>query len=423
MNKSRNIFFCIMLVLTAIIVFTPILIIASLYIPLTVVFIAMVLGNKSIRCSPSKARLMLYTLLYICLCFFYKVLGISGISPGRLLFHLFFFVCILVMLLQPSVISTRQNLVLFYVLAIILLLNILENIRLCIVYPEVYLLVNRARDSEVKGINVGGAHFYDQVLFFYSICLFGFVNCKEKMLKYFMMLCIIISLVFIFGFCLKASVLVLAAVYTYLFYFSRKARSLPQFIFKSVIPAMVTFLIVSSFSDFILEQLSNLFSDSRIVSRLAVLIDSDSVEATSGNNTMNARGNLWMLSINTWTENVLNFIFGIGDQRVDWDTQTARSVGIGQHSDFFDSFARYGMVGMVLLFSIHLLSFKFLMYNFGAKYRIQLFTIFLLFMMQCVTKTAFDPGLGFLLFVMLLFLAKILNGQSDNMVSAPLHVS
>lgn len=420
MNKSTSVFFCMMLVLTAIIVFTPILIIASLYIPLTVIFIAMALSNKSIRYSSDKARLMIYTLLYICLCVFYKVIGISGIFPGRLLFHLFFFVCILVMLLQPAIISTRQNLVLFYVLTIILILNIIENIRLCIVYPEVYLLVNRARDSDVEGINIGGAHFYDQVLFLYSICLFGFFNCKEKILKCFMSLCIIISLVFIFGFCLKASVLVLAAVYTYLLYFSRKAKSLPHFIFKSVIPAMVLFLIVSSFSDYILEQLSNLFSDSRIVSRIAVLVDSDSIEATSGNNTMDARENLWMLSINTWTENIQNFIFGIGDHRVDWDTQTARSVGIGQHSDFFDSFARYGLVGMVLLFSIHTLSFKFLMSNFSKKYRIQLFAIFLLFIMQCVTKTAFDPGLGFLLFVLLLFLARILNEQSDNIMSSSL---
>lgn len=412
-NKSTSLLFCVLLVLTAIIVFTPLLIIGILFMLLCVVFIAIALSNKSIRYSLIKSRILLYTLLYICLCVLYKVIGISGISPGRLVFHLFYFVCTLIMLLQSTLITSRQNKILFYVLAFVLLINIIENIRLCIVYPEVALLVNRARDSDIKGINIGGALFYDQVMFFYSICLFGFLECKERVMKSFLLISIVVSLVFIFGFCVKASVLVLTVVYTYLIYFSRKAISLPKFIIKSVLPAMLLIILVNIYSDLILEQMSQLFSDSRLNSRLAMLIAPDSETAISGNATMSAREDLWMLSINTWTDNINNIIFGIGDQRADWDTQTASNVGIGLHSDFFDSFARYGLTGMALLFPIHVLSFKYLKLNFGKKYRMQLFAIFLLFIMQCVTKTVFNPGLGFLLFVFLLFLARILKNQND----------
>jgi hypothetical protein len=314
------------------------------------------------------------------------------------------------MFLYPSMLSNKQFKWTFLIIIFVLLFNILDNIRLCVKYPEILALVNRARDNPLgKPINIGGAKFYDGVLFFYIISLLIFLNIHDKRYKFISLFSVIISAVFIFGFCLKATTLVYAALSTFLLYYARKARTIRTYVIKVLGPALLLYIIAYFYSDYIIDMLYSLFSNERLAERLAFLIDSENSPSASG--TVNARSDLWMLSINTWTDNIENFLFGIGDHDIDWDRQSAFSVGVGKHSDFFDSLARYGFIGMTILTSLFFYSFKYIYAIFNEKYKIQILVVFLMFFIVYVTKVVFFPELGFMMFVFLPMVGNLLNSQ------------
>lgn len=397
-----------LLIFSAIIVFTPImrsgllLIIVGLF---SAIFVFMNFGKKYYQ---RHSRLLLYTCLYMFICIVYKLLGISSASLGAIVVHIIFFLFIILMISLPYKITPRQNIFLIYAIIVIVLFNVIDNIRLCLTYPQIYALVNRGNEPMAMNMNIGGTRFYNAIFFFFTICFFGFLNIEKKKMKFIMLICVVLSGTFIFAFCLKAAVIVFSCLSVFLLFFAKRAKNLWNFSLRIFIPAMIFFGLVNIFSDLIIEAIMNLFKSDRLALRLAFLIDSES--STKGAGTVEARENLWMLSINTWTDNISNFLFGIGDHRADWDAgQTAEETGIGQHSDFFDSFARYGIFGVYVLFNIFYLVFKYLLSLFGKQYKIQLLVIITIFIMFGLTKGVFRPDISLVLFVFLSLLANFLN--------------
>ena len=408
-NISGTIF-GIIIVLSAIVSFTPILNRSLFFIIIGALIFFYSIFHANDKLFRSNISLLICTYFYILLCIAYSFLGISSISLGVLIHHLFFFICILTMLLYPTLLSEKQCKWTFLLVVFVILFNILDNIRLCIIYPEILALVNRFRDNPLGVlINIGGAKFYDGVLFFYIISLLFFLNSQDKKYKRISFVCAIVSAVFIFGFCLKATTLVYAALSTFLLYFARRAKTIRKFAYKICGPALLLYIIAFLFSDFIVDMLFSLFSSERLAQRLAFLIDSENSPSASG--TVDARSNLWMLSISTWTESIQNFFFGIGDHTVDWERQSAYSVGIGKHSDLFDSLAKYGLLGMSVLSLFFYHYFKYVCSIFKEEYKIQIIVVFLMFFIVFITKVVFFPELGFMMFVFLPMVGKLLNSQ------------
>ncbi len=418
--RHSAVFVEMLLVVSAISLFTPII---GIGIPCLIVggSIALIsLHHLGDRFYPHNIRLALYVFLYMALCVVYLLFGISTVSLGALVAHLFFFVCILCMILYPTYISEKQNKRLLCIIVGIIIFNIIDNIRLCVVYPQLFFAVNRNMNSDFN-VNIGGSRFYNAILFFYIICLFGFLNSKKKIFKYYMLTGVIISAIFIFGFCLKASTLVFAILSTILLCFAQKAKSIRRLFFRIVVPSLIIYVIVNIYMDSIIDFLSSLFASDRLIERLVFLLDQDNASADSGASTMVARENLWFLSVSTWTDNLVNFVFGIGDHRIaDWETQSPFAIGIGQHSDFFDSLARYGIIGMLILVAIFILAFEYILALFDNKQRVQLLIIFLIYILHLITKGGLYPDLGFLLFVFLPMLSNIIGHHEGTIVNKDL---
>lgn len=405
MIKKRNItvtFLGFLLLISVVLAFTPILRSGMLLLFTGLGLTIPIVKYFKNKCNGSTGRLVMSVYLYLLMCIVYKVLGISSIAPGALAIHLFFFISILLMLLLPNVTTDRQNNVITSVVIIVILFNIFDNIRLCLTYPQIYVLVNRNMDSLGATLNIGSSKFYNVIFFFFTICFFFFLNSNNKRNKCIMLICAIVSVFFIIAFCLKASVIVFTCLSAFLLFFAKKAKNKKVFFLRIFIPSLVVYGFVNIFSDLIIELMVNLFSSERLVQRLILLIDPDNVDARRGAATVAARENLWFMSINTWTDNIVNFSFGIGDHRADWAAgQTAAETGIGQHSDFLDSLARYGVFGSLLIVRIFILSFRYLLSVFEEEYRLQLLVILLLFVLFGFTKSVFQVDIGLLLFVFL----------------------
>lgn len=402
-----------LLLLFAIIAFTPIIKNAILIIILGLSLLAFVFMHSGDSCYRKHPQMALYVYLYLGVCIFYRIVGISSVPIGIFVFHLSFFFLILVMLLLPQVLSLKQMKWVFWGVVLIVSFNILDNIRLCLTYPELFFLVSRDKDPLGVTLNIGGSKFYNAVFFFFTICFFVFLNCKNRKNKYVMLGSVILTSVFILGFCLKAAVLLFTCLSVVLLFFAKKAKNLKKFAFLILIPSLFVFTIVNVFSDLIIEIIANLFSSERLVQRLILLIDSD--EASTG--TVEARENLWLMSINTWLDDFFNFLFGIGDHRANWDAgQTADETGIGQHSDFFDSLARYGLIGLFLLVSILPRCFKYILSLFDKELKLQLIVIFLLFTLFGFTKGVFQSDIGFVLFVLLPLTTNYVNKDNKSIV-------
>ncbi len=387
-----------LLVLSAVLVFTPILKNGLLLMIVGLLLLGVIFSYLRGTYYKKHPRLMLFTFLYLFICIIYRFIGVSSAPPGTLALHILFFLFLLFMIILPYGISLKQNNVIFYATILVVLFNILDNIRLCLTYPEIYVLVNRDMDPLGENLNIGSSKFYNALFFFFTISFFGFLNSNKRETKYIMLICVLLTSLFIFVFCLKAAIIVFTCLSTFLLFFAKKAQNIRSFLLRIFLPAMIVYGLVNIFSDYIIESISNIFTSERLVNRLVLLIDSDS--ASTG--TVEARENLWLMSINTWTDSFTNFLFGIGDHRANWSAgQTASDTGIGQHSDIFDSFARYGILGVLILLQILYLGFKYLLSLFGKQYKIQLFVIIAIFLLFGLTKGVFQPDISFVLFILL----------------------
>lgn len=411
-DALNSIIFGLLLFFTAIYCFTPIIKSSAILLFLEGCFTAFVLSHLGDSCYRVNSRIVFFVFLYFFICILYKFFGVSSVAPGALVIHLFFFVSILLMLLLPKLIYTKQHHELIWAIVIIMLINIIDNIYLCIKYPEVALAVNRDFEFEKLNINIGASGFYSAVCFFFIISFFGYLNCREKKIRYLLLCGVTVSAVFIFGFCLKASVLVYTFFSAFFLFFARKAKNLHWFILRVAIPTLIVYMFISYYSEIIIDLIYKTFPSERLAQRLIYLIDPNNAEVRGAEVTVEARENLWKLSLNTWTANLANFVFGVGDHRVNqYLGQSVSQIGIGLHSDFFDSLARYGLIGLVLLFQIFILSFRYLLELFDKEYRVQLFVIFLIFVLFGFTKGVFRPDIGLVLFIFLPMMAKVINNE------------
>lgn len=400
----------------AICAFTPIIKHPIFLITLGFMALVQVLHYSNASGYRRNPRLVMCVYLYIFVCIIYRVLGVSDVSIGIYTKHFCFFIPILLMLLIKDKLTDSQCRLIYWLIVLVVLVNIIDNIRLCLLHPELLLMVNRDMNTAEMGVsfNIGGSPFYNGIFFFILVSFFCLINCNYKKIKYLMLGCVLISGVYIFAFCLKASIIVFTIISIVLLFFAKRAKSIRKFLVMIVAPTLVVYVFVSLYEDFIIKLILDTVSSDRLAQRLVLLIDSDSADAAKGAATVNARGNLWMLSINTWLDNPVNFIFGIGDHRADWMAgETALKTGLGQHSDFFDSLGRYGLIGLVLLTAILKLSLTYMMSFFDKTYKLQLFIIIMIFMLFGFTKGVFKPDIACSLFLLLPMSAMYVNPPNN----------
>ena len=418
-NTISGLLMGITMLLITLLGFTPSLRLGTgnLYLVICFLVVLVVLLNINTTGFRQNKPLFVSVCAYIIMVLSYKVLNISTASNITVFRHFFFFVPILLMPLIPEYFSNRKKLILLMVGLMLYVAadNIIDNIRLCLKHPELFLMVNRdMKVGDMEGLgNIGGSQWYNSIFFFFLICFFAYLNIGTKIVKNILLAISVLSAVFLLLFCLKASVIVFTLLSIILLISAKRVKNVHRLIVSLLFVYLFVFLIVGLYADELTEMLQSMITSDRLLGRLIMLIDPESAEASAGTGTMNARSELWMESINTWLSSPDNFLLGIGAPPT-----SDIHAGVGQHSDLFDSLARYGLIGSFLIFNSLRMGYKYIQTLLGEKERPQLFAMAMLFVLFSATKGVFNPAIGSSLFLLLPLLSLFVENekieQSDN---------
>lgn len=355
-----------------------------------------------------EGTLFLSVLLYLVVVIFYKLLGRSSVSPGELFQHSIFFLLILMIPIISDIRNISISRKIFWLSLGIVMLNIVYNIYLGIIMPEINLLSTVYFDTGyLVSINAGKSTFYTMSLFMFTILFFGYLNSEGKEKKI-LLPCSLIVAIYVLFFCNKGTVVVYSLLSAVLLLAANRLKNKGRFYFMLVLMALVAMLIVTEFKEPIIRFIVSISPSDRLSMRLVMLIDRDDVNASTSS--FDGRTDLYMLSFNTWMASFKNFLFGIGDHRSWFDIE---QTGIGQHSEFLDTAARYGLLGIVLITNIIIKTFKCIQGYFGPKYKTQLIAIFFITIICGLTKHLFIPDIAFPLFMMLPLIKILLTNNTS----------
>ena len=359
------------------------------------------IGSKVFR---DNLRLIICVLLYYFLIILYRLFDISDASWGNYMTQVFSLVPILIMPIIANKIHNKLTLFVVVILFLIMVFNIANNIRLSIIYPEL-TLSNMAREEEdLASYNMGSSYFQTFAMLFFDVCLFLFLNIKKRIGKILSLICGIVAAVFVIGFCLKASVVIYLLLSAMLIVIANRAKNVWRTVSLLSLAFVVIALIIDTNKNEVVNFILDYSPDERVAIRFVTLIDPDSFVAND--KTMTGRSDLWLLSINTWLKDPANFLLGIGDHRSSFNVE---ATGIGQHSDVFDTLARYGILGGLLLFIIYIDSFRYILKLYDKRLRSQLFMIMLILVLCAFTKSILYACISCVIFVLLPLLAPIIN--------------
>ena len=241
-SPTSSTIFCIALAAAAVVGFTPIIAAAIGYPILTVLAFIAIAPNLSKLFERKNSLLTTCISLYLFVGVVYSLFGVSD-GFGTIVLHMQFFICILLMLLIPTSLSYQHWLWILPVMLLVVCANILDNIRLCNIYPEIAAAVNRSMDmAELIGtkINIGGSQWYNGVFMFFTVCFFAFLNAERRLYKFIMLGCSILAGVFIFGYCLKASVIVFTVMAAVLLFLAKRSGNNTSYV---VVISLVFFIL------------------------------------------------------------------------------------------------------------------------------------------------------------------------------------
>lgn len=409
-NKFSGDILGFLLVIITLISCTPILAKPTYYIGMGIAIAIMVVVNLFTRCYQRNSLLITCVFLYIALNFIYRFLNISDARWGHY-FYLFSFVYILLMLQIPNKLTSEQKKCILWLILIIMTFNVVDNIRICILYPTISSRRFDFDQEFLGGINAGGTIFFTFALMFFNVCFFVFLNCKRKIVKYVMFGITILTSVYILRYCLKASVVFYFFLSVVLIFCGKTIKKTFLFMTGLIILFVFVFIFVQLFSDELIDLVKKISPAERLTRRLITLIDFDSSEAYEG--TITGRRDLYLLSLKTWLKSPANFIFGVGEH---FTLGGGGETGIGQHADLLDLAGKYGMIGIILVYYIFKSSIKFVLSMFDKKYHFQVLLIFVIFILAGLTKTIFTAAISCVLFILLPLSAEFVNDKSCKFV-------
>lgn len=400
-NRTQEIIF----LLIALVFCTPLLTKGSYVLLVCLIGGFYILRHLNLLSKQQNVSLYHAIVFFLIIIFGYRLIGYSDAAWGNYLNQLSFYFCMLFMVLFQKGGQTRK--LFLWLIFAILVYNIVDNIILGYLYPE----INYARlyqDEEfLASINAGGPSFYMLIMFVFNICFFSFLNCKHKKLKITLLIILVLAAVYVLGFCYKGITVLFLLISPFVIYMAKRTKRRQSFVVVLGVLFLITIALVEIFSESLIEFIKEYSPNERLTVRLVTLIDDSDVEANTF--TVTGRTRLYMLSIETWLSSLPNFLIGIGDHRVQFG---AAKTGISQHSDLLDILPIYGLVGLLFIYTIFKNAFKIIISYFDNDLRFQVSIILMLFVMYGTVEKIFNPAAGIVIFL-LLPLSKVLVNKNQ----------
>ena len=404
---SKNFFLVFLIILISLFQLTPLLYenYKAIIIGLWMLAIVYFVGADKKKASSELRKMCIWGGIYIGIGFAYSILGISdGQIVRNMLFSLFVFPMFLLTLMDCKLSKYNARL-LFHIIAFIAAVNILENIRLSYIYPYIALMSEEIlAEQGLSGLNAGGSSFIAMSVFYLAIMMIAYFNSTKKGEKIVLLIYASIAAWFVVFCSYKASSILFAIITVSAVVILDKVKNVKT-AFVILLMIGLAFLILK---DIIIHTLVNVIDDPRVGGRLLVFADEDFGEAHD--NSLNSRMDFWLVSLRTWIATPMNFIFGIGDHYRSFTSNTAES-GIGNHSEFLDVLAKYGMIGGLIIYKILKLLFDYTKKMASGRLYLKVLIFFLLIVMFGFTKKIILPSISIMFFILFPLCLYNINGN------------
>lgn len=341
----------------------------------------------------------LFTLgvIYVFICLIYKLLGISSASMGYcILAPFFYFVPVFALMIIDRCENEQQIRFLFHFLALAVAFNIADNIWLSYEYGIDNLvfqnLGGKLEEEGLTELNFGGSQFVNMSVFYACMMFMAFLKSNNRNEKYLFLVYWGISAYFIVFCSLKASAVILLLLSLALMYISYKTKGKNgnMLTLTAIVGALLFFL-----RDGIFNFLIDIIDSDRITVRLTSLTTEGDVEDSS----LMGRSNLWLVSIQSWLSSLISFFFGIGSHN--WkDFMTTAESGVGNHSDWLDVLAKYGIIGALILYSSLKEYYEYLNNKYGNSFKYEILSFFLLILIMGLTKKIVNAQPAIMIFIL-----------------------
>lgn len=300
--------------------------------------------------------------------------------------------------------NTKEQGFLLKILFIIIAINLMSNYFIGFTNPN-FFEIEHMEGTDAYFSNAGSTSFVASLSFLTIVLLILFFNIKKSSKKFPIIIAIALISFYLFLLNPRATTLILlvfAAISILLIHRAPKSPKLRKsYYFRTGTLLMIITLVallplVSFLGNVDNERLSSRFSD------IGVILQGGSINSLD-DSSLAGRFLLGMTSLNTFIASIPNFIWGVGDNILigeQYEFYDLLSLGIGNHSQFLDTLAKYGIFGGVIFINIILGISRWLKRISVRESYYQYIDLFILvFFLQSILNNSFLADIFIIIFV------------------------
>lgn len=299
---------------------------------------------------------VLWWLVYVVLMFISTIIGHSAISINFHISRLPIYIIPFIGIFVLNKYNNKEISILVRTVFLIIFVNLLNNIHLGIVNPELFyedMALTGTREIVEKTTNAANTDMVAILTMLVPLCYIINKYSKFKNTKFFSLLMIISGIYYVVFINSRATALIVLLLTVAGFFLVETEPRNPlkcrkHYIWWSIASVVIIFVVAIPLMTLFIENLSDRNAE-RIDDLLAVVQGED---ITILNGSLSQRFLLDMSSLNTFTSSIPNFLIGVGDDGGDIDLYSIIKSGVGQHSEILDILARFGIVGGFIMFQI-----------------------------------------------------------------------
>lgn len=331
--------------------------------------------------------------LWIIYIFIMRIIGFSKAAWGNYFIVIMFLFPIIIYNVQNNIwtLKEKKNLVKFCFF--IISVNLLDNIRLIITYPDITKELNFV--STYNNLNIGDT-IYSLVLNIFTIILIWIFINKKKSIIMFVVLLMGMIYPALAG---KTTAMLILYFCVILLIIKKNFSKLDTNI--SIAISVVLFILAVFMIPEILEFLSENINNINIAERLKAIYTLDLNSIYFG------RIELGRMSLDTFFKNP---IIGIGYQKVELNGSLSNVYhsGIGHHSEIIDHLARYGIIGIIFYYVISVQYIDRMKKEFKSSIDKDLISVVIIsFIMFSILNNSFIAPVGMMIFMILPFVVQV----------------
>lgn len=343
--------------LFAIGIFTPFILNKYLLFVCSVGFLFFINTIKIWRKCLFKNKLFMWCTVLFCIELLYRILGISSAAIGNYALRFLTYISVYIYIYTYTYIPLKGHYFIVRFSILVILLNLLDNIRIYTLYPELRgtgVLTNVDYLNSLGILNLGSTSFSYVILFLgiFSFYIFLLKINSYKGLIYFILF--IFFSIYILYYTGSGTIIIsfISFIFLVLIFYRRKKIK----IFKLFIFTVLFLILLKVFNKFFFNIIYVLepFVGKKVATRCLVILNIFNGNYSLSNKVYLSRIYFLIFNFKVWLSSIENFILGNG-----YHTYSGLSVeealiktGDGGHSGFGDLIPRYGILGLSICINI-----------------------------------------------------------------------